>query len=592
MTQRVCKDGLKCVFDRCRSVVEGDSCSQDAQCSSDEMSAIGLGMVCINSKCDSKREAGETCEFDVQCISGQCSGGRCVGAGLNEPCVLEGDDVITMAGSQLTFTPGQNVRYQNTCGVYEGVALYCELKHEGGVQKSVCSLPKKVHETCFAYEIDLQLLSKANNHTYVSNAMLASMYSGCEGGSICFVDVHLKGLTFTGECRPMFATLPGETCLEDHECEPPYRCIGGTATQYGTCSSNSVCGADDDWRCSQNERCQCADEGTGAGKCVAYMDECPAQWRALTECMVSHGCPLVDNGETTCVKSHCRAQDLAVNCCAYEGPFDANVDWPALQRQLESTSRVCSAHLGVYVSGLCHGHSITLRNTGADGEEELSANQNGEYRFERTEGPAQPYAVAVATQPLMQSCVVEEGVGVTEDSDVKVNVVCKAYVQVAAELAEGYGGGALRVRLNGKEELTFAKTGVAAFTVALAAGAAYNVSVAASPGGLTCAITSGVGTVGLEPPQATVTCGAPPPPSAVAATLDDSHRGAGTVVLSVLLAVAIVAGAGFALVYLRRKSAAAAPTTAVTVAFPPEIPMATNAVAVTTAPPVVQATIA
>ena len=127
---------------------------------------------------------------------------------------------------------------------------------------------------------------------------------------------------------------------------------------------------------------------------------------------------------------------------------------------------MCSAHLGVYVSGLCHGHSITLRNTGADGEEELSANQNGEYRFERTEGPAKPYAVAVATQPLMQSCVVEEGVGVTEDSDVKVNVVCKAYVQVAAELAEGYGGGALRVRLNGKEELTFAKTGVAAFTVA------------------------------------------------------------------------------------------------------------------------------
>ena len=221
----------------------------------------------------------------------------------------------------------------------------------------------------------------------------------------------------------------------------------------------------------------------------------------------------------------------------------------------------------------------------------FSANQNGEYRFERTEGPAQPYAVAVATQPLMQSCVVEEGVGVTEDADVKVNVVCKAYVQVAAELAEGYGGGALRVRLNGKEELTFAKTGVAAFTVALAAGAAYNVSVATSPGGLTCAITSGVGTVGLEPPQATVTCGAPPPPSAVAATLDDSHRGAGTVVLSVLLAVTIVAGAGFALVYLRRKSAAAAPTTAVTVAFPPEIPMATNAVAVTS-PPVVNATIA
>ena len=62
-------------------------------------------------------------------------------------------------------------------------------------------------------------------------------------------------------------------------------------------------------------------------------------------------------------------------------------------------------------------------------------------------------------------------------------------------------------------------------------------------------------------------------------------------VLSVLLAVAIVAGAGFALVYLRRKSAAAAPTTAVTVAFPPEIPMATNAVAVTS-PPVVNATIA
>ena len=61
--------------------------------------------------------------------------------------------------------------------------------------------------------------------------------------------------------------------------------------------------------------------------------------------------------------------------------------------------------------------------------------------------------------------------------------------------------------------------------------------------------------------------------------------------LSVLLAVAIVAGAGFALVYLRRKSAPRRPTTAVTVAFPPEIPMATNAVAVTS-PPVVQATIA
>ena len=67
--------------------------------------------------------------------------------------MLEGDDVITMAGSQLTFTPGQNVRYQNTCGVSDqrstdeaagNQLLYCHLEQDtSGAQRSKCALPKQ-----------------------------------------------------------------------------------------------------------------------------------------------------------------------------------------------------------------------------------------------------------------------------------------------------------------------------------------------------------------------------------------------------------------------------------------------------------------
>ena len=137
---RQCKKGLLCIFGICRVVQEHAVCSRDEQCT--EPGDLGLRLVCIAGRCQSRLEAGEACSIDAQCFSGSCIGGTCRGASLGEACSFSGSDRIERTSTTIIFRPGPHMFYQNLCGMHDGDGLYCQLGHsQDGEQSSVCALP-------------------------------------------------------------------------------------------------------------------------------------------------------------------------------------------------------------------------------------------------------------------------------------------------------------------------------------------------------------------------------------------------------------------------------------------------------------------
>ena len=166
------------------------------------------------------------------------------------------------------------------------------------------------------------------------------------------------------------------------------------------------------------------------------------------------------------------------------------------------------ATVGGTVSGLPTGANVVLQNNGTDN---LTVSANGSFTFSKSVEGEKTYAVTVLTQPAGANCTVANGSG-TIDADgtnvTNVAVTCVANASLTGTVSGLLPGTAVTLS-NAGVLLPVAVNGAFAFDGVMAAGTAYNVTVApnGSPAGQTCSITGGSGTIVTGTPTAVVvTC--------------------------------------------------------------------------------------
>src|SRR5215472_629139 len=151
--------------------------------------------------------------------------------------------------------------------------------------------------------------------------------------------------------------------------------------------------------------------------------------------------------------------------------------------------------------------SAVLQDNGGDN---LTVTANGTFTFATKLAAGAAYNVTVATSPAGQTCTVANGTGTIGSANVTgVTVTCtntSAPTYSVGGTASGLSGSAV-LQDNGGDNLTVTANGTFTFATKLAAGAAYNVTVATSPAGQTCTVANGTGTIGsANVTGVTVTC--------------------------------------------------------------------------------------
>jgi 6-phosphogluconolactonase (cycloisomerase 2 family) len=163
--------------------------------------------------------------------------------------------------------------------------------------------------------------------------------------------------------------------------------------------------------------------------------------------------------------------------------------------------------LGGTVSGLA-GSGLVLQNSGGNN---LAISANGVFSFTTPIVSGATYAVTVLTQPSSptQTCVVTNGTGtVTSANITNLTVTCTSQFTVGGAVS-GLAGTGLVLQNSGGNNLTISANGAFTFTIPIASGAAYAVTVLTQPSALTqtCVVTNGTGTVAsANIANVTVTC--------------------------------------------------------------------------------------
>jgi len=166
--------------------------------------------------------------------------------------------------------------------------------------------------------------------------------------------------------------------------------------------------------------------------------------------------------------------------------------------------------IGGTVSGLTG--TVVLSNNGGDN---LSRSSNGSFTFSSKVKKGKTYAVAVATQPAGQTCVVANGSGTANADVTNVAVTCTTNVTYAigGSISGLTGTVVLRPFTYGDDQ-AFSANGVFEFAEQTAGGNMYNVTVVTQPAGQTCVIANGSGVVNGNVSSVVVTCTDNPPPAA------------------------------------------------------------------------------
>ena len=165
----------------------------------------------------------------------------------------------------------------------------------------------------------------------------------------------------------------------------------------------------------------------------------------------------------------------------------------------------CSSNLftvGGNVSGLTG--TVVLQNNGGD---DLTLTANGGFTFATALADGSPYAVTVLTQPSGQTCSVANGSGTLSGSAVtNVQVTCATNLFTVGGSVSGLTGTVV-LQNNGGDDLTLSANGSFTFATALADGSPYAVTVLTQPGGQTCSVANGSGTLsGANVTNVQVTC--------------------------------------------------------------------------------------
>ncbi len=151
--------------------------------------------------------------------------------------------------------------------------------------------------------------------------------------------------------------------------------------------------------------------------------------------------------------------------------------------------------LGVSVAGLAMGQSVVLQNNGAD---DFIVSANGFFRTAASWPLGSSYAFTVKTQPAGQRCSVARGSGTLTMGNPSVLVDCVVLPGDRNSLGGAISGvpaGQTVVLSSGSEDLALNADGGFTFTMPLAGGAPYAVTVKAKPDGLGCVVRNGSGSI-------------------------------------------------------------------------------------------------
>lgn len=163
--------------------------------------------------------------------------------------------------------------------------------------------------------------------------------------------------------------------------------------------------------------------------------------------------------------------------------------------------------VGGQLSGLLAGQSVTVQNNGSDA---LTLRANGAFTFARSVSTNGAYAVTVSSQPAGQRCTVTNGTGRATANITNVAVSCQALAPntfTVGGTASGLGAGKTAVlQNNGGNDLTVSANGGFTFAAALAANAAYAVTVRTQPAGQACTLANASGTVTANVSSVALSC--------------------------------------------------------------------------------------
>jgi len=149
------------------------------------------------------------------------------------------------------------------------------------------------------------------------------------------------------------------------------------------------------------------------------------------------------------------------------------------------------------VSGLVGG-GLVLQNNAADS---ISVSADGSFTFPTPLLSGASYLITAPTQPTQpsQQCSIDGGAGTAIDANItNVVVICSTSAFTIGGTVTGLAGGGLVLQNNGADDLPISADGTFAFTIPVASGAMFAVTVASQPSGptQTCEVTGGSGTVG------------------------------------------------------------------------------------------------
>jgi hypothetical protein len=174
---------------------------------------------------------------------------------------------------------------------------------------------------------------------------------------------------------------------------------------------------------------------------------------------------------------------------------------------LTSCGGKITATIGGTVSGLSGNTTVTLQNNGGDN---VVVNANGTFAFPTQLEAGQTYVASVLTQPVGETCVVENAIGVVEQSIGNVNsiaVICTVTITASNSVLGTVTGLPLNASVvltnEGTNSVTVTRTSATASTIsfvfpAQAIGSAYDVEIQ-SETGTTCSNSSFTHNKGIIP---------------------------------------------------------------------------------------------
>ena len=143
--------------------------------------------------------------------------------------------------------------------------------------------------------------------------------------------------------------------------------------------------------------------------------------------------------------------------------------------------------VGGTVSGLTG--PVTLQN----GSDHLTFSTTSNFTFAIAVSSGTSYNITVSTQPPGQTCIVTGGSGTVSGNVSNVSLSCSNNTYTVGGSVSGLTGSVV-LRNNGGDNLTVSGTSFS-FATPVAHGGTYNVTVFTQPGGQTCTVSAGAGTV-------------------------------------------------------------------------------------------------